>query len=173
MPALVVAIDHRRDVGHDQVVHQITPCQRQLHRGLATHRMAHHIHPPPMGCNHFGQIFCHLGIGMAWHSGAFAMVAHIDRHHIALIRHAPRDDTPVARRSEQPMHNEQGRQRFGRLSGVQNCVQHAPSHIAARRVVPEQLNRVSSPHKLQAINKGGSIWARYRFNKWRNGSLRC
>ncbi len=126
MPGLVMAVGHGRDVGHDQTADQVTPGQRQLHRGLAAHRMAQQIDRRLQRGKDVRQVLGHVGIALAGRPRAVAVVAHVDGHHLAPVGQAARDHPPVPARPIEAMRDDQGRcDRDG--AGVTDRGQHGPA----------------------------------------------
>ncbi|MPL75493.1 hypothetical protein SDC9_21317 [bioreactor metagenome] len=96
-----VIVVHRRHVGDHDAVHQPGTGQRQHHRRLAAHRVAHHVAGPALPADHPGQILGHRGIGMLVRPEAVAVIAHVERQHEPFFRQPLGDHTPVAGGAEE------------------------------------------------------------------------
>ena len=103
-------VRHRRDVDHDQALHDLGRRQRQRHRHLAAHAV-----PDDGGAAEAARgdearhVLRHLGIGHAVGPGRGAMIAQIEREDMEPRGPAARHRRPVLRRPEEPVQDQDGR----------------------------------------------------------------
>ena len=121
---LCVAIGDGRDIGDDHPAQQLGPGQRQHHHRLAAHGVTADVHRAAQMRDNLGQILRHLGIAMGVVMRAAAVVAHVHRDDVAIVRKTFRDDAPVAARAIEAMNDKQGRT-VGDGFAIFGVIQHA------------------------------------------------